>query len=256
MQAVFACNQYVDEQAPWALRKTDPERMERVLATLCGCIRDLAVACLRGDADRFDQAARRDGHPRGRARSRRAGRRSRAWRPIRVRQSDRRCFPRLEMPRRSRVMLIDSHCHLQYKGLVEDQQGVLAARPRGRRRRISQHLDPPERMGPGRRHRRARSPTSGPASASIRTRPTRTPTWARARCSTRPNAPKVIAIGETGLDYYYDHSDRATQQALFRTHIAVARDDRPAADRPHPRRGGRHRSRSSPRRWRRGPSRR
>ena len=44
MQAVFACNQYVDEQAPWALRKTDPERMRRVLATLCGCIRDLAVA--------------------------------------------------------------------------------------------------------------------------------------------------------------------------------------------------------------------
>ena len=27
MQAVFACNAYVDEQAPWALRKTDPERM-------------------------------------------------------------------------------------------------------------------------------------------------------------------------------------------------------------------------------------
>jgi methionyl-tRNA synthetase len=44
MQAVFACNQYVDEQAPWALRKTDPERMARVLATLCGCIRDLALA--------------------------------------------------------------------------------------------------------------------------------------------------------------------------------------------------------------------
>jgi len=44
MQAVFACNAYVDEQAPWALRKTDTERMERVLATLCGCIRDLAIA--------------------------------------------------------------------------------------------------------------------------------------------------------------------------------------------------------------------
>ena len=44
MQAVFACNQYVDEQAPWALRKTDPARMERVLATLCDCIRDLAIA--------------------------------------------------------------------------------------------------------------------------------------------------------------------------------------------------------------------
>jgi TatD DNase family protein len=35
--------------------------------------------------------------------------------------------------------------------------------------------------------------------------------------------PRVIAIGETGLDYYYDHSDRATQQALFRRHIAVSR---------------------------------
>ena len=44
MQAVFACNAYIDEQAPWALRKTDPARMERVLATLCGCIRDLAIA--------------------------------------------------------------------------------------------------------------------------------------------------------------------------------------------------------------------
>jgi TatD DNase family protein len=35
--------------------------------------------------------------------------------------------------------------------------------------------------------------------------------------------PKVIGIGETGLDYYYDKSDRQVQQALFRTHIAVSR---------------------------------
>ncbi len=44
VQAVFACNAYVDEQAPWALRKTDPERMETVLATLYICIAQLAVA--------------------------------------------------------------------------------------------------------------------------------------------------------------------------------------------------------------------
>ena len=44
MRAVFACNQYIDEQAPWALKKTDPERMESVLATLFLCIRDLAIA--------------------------------------------------------------------------------------------------------------------------------------------------------------------------------------------------------------------
>ena len=44
MRAVYACNQYVDAQAPWALKKADPERMAAVLATLFVCIRDLAIA--------------------------------------------------------------------------------------------------------------------------------------------------------------------------------------------------------------------
>lgn len=44
MSAVYACNQYVDAAAPWTLRKTDPLRMERVLATLLTTIRDLAIA--------------------------------------------------------------------------------------------------------------------------------------------------------------------------------------------------------------------
>ncbi|EIZ80346.1 methionyl-tRNA synthetase [Novosphingobium sp. Rr 2-17] len=44
MRAVFACNQYVDEQAPWTLRKTDPVRMEAVLMTLFQAVRALAIA--------------------------------------------------------------------------------------------------------------------------------------------------------------------------------------------------------------------
>ena len=44
MRAVFACNQYVDEQAPWTLRKTDPERMRAVLLTLFNAVHDLAIA--------------------------------------------------------------------------------------------------------------------------------------------------------------------------------------------------------------------
>ena len=44
LRGVFACNQYVDAQAPWALKKTDPDRMKVVLATLFTCIRDLAIA--------------------------------------------------------------------------------------------------------------------------------------------------------------------------------------------------------------------
>ncbi|MEI4507942.1 methionine--tRNA ligase [Sphingopyxis sp. CCNWLW253] len=44
IRAVFACNQYVDTQAPWALRKTDPERMGAVLMTLFQAVRTLAIA--------------------------------------------------------------------------------------------------------------------------------------------------------------------------------------------------------------------
>ena len=44
LRAVFACNQYVDTQAPWALRKTDPERMAAVLGTLVAALRDLTRA--------------------------------------------------------------------------------------------------------------------------------------------------------------------------------------------------------------------
>jgi methionyl-tRNA synthetase len=44
LRAVFACNQYIDTQAPWTLRKTGPERMAAVLATLVEAIRLLAIA--------------------------------------------------------------------------------------------------------------------------------------------------------------------------------------------------------------------
>jgi methionyl-tRNA synthetase len=46
MGAVFACNQYIDLAAPWALRKSDPERMAEVLGTLVVVIRMLAEAVM------------------------------------------------------------------------------------------------------------------------------------------------------------------------------------------------------------------
>ncbi|PCD03032.1 methionine--tRNA ligase [Sphingomonas spermidinifaciens] len=46
MRGVFACNQYIDVQAPWSLRKTDPERMHAVLGTLVRAIRLLAITIL------------------------------------------------------------------------------------------------------------------------------------------------------------------------------------------------------------------
>ena len=44
MSAVFACNAYIDAQAPWALRKTDPDRMAAVLGTLVAAVRRLTEA--------------------------------------------------------------------------------------------------------------------------------------------------------------------------------------------------------------------
>ena len=56
LRAVFACNAYVDTQAPWALRKTDPERMAAVLGTLVVAVRELARAIapiIPGSADKL-----------------------------------------------------------------------------------------------------------------------------------------------------------------------------------------------------------
>jgi len=44
MGAVFACNQYVDSMAPWALKKSDPERMAAVLGTIVVAVRKLAAS--------------------------------------------------------------------------------------------------------------------------------------------------------------------------------------------------------------------
>jgi len=35
--------------------------------------------------------------------------------------------------------------------------------------------------------------------------------------------PQVVAVGETGLDYYYDHSPRAAQADVLRAHLSIAK---------------------------------
>ncbi len=36
--------------------------------------------------------------------------------------------------------------------------------------------------------------------------------------------PKIVAVGETGLDFFYEHSPRDAQEHVFRTHITAARE--------------------------------
>ncbi|MEY4056649.1 MAG: hypothetical protein RL519_1984 [Pseudomonadota bacterium] len=119
-------------------------------------------------------------------------------------------------------MLIDSHCHLEYKGLVEDQAGVLnRARQAGvggflsistRQREWGQVISTAER--------------ETDVWASVGIHPHEAESHAdmgEAALLEAAEHPRVIAIGETGLDYYYDKSDRLVQQELFRRHIAVSR---------------------------------
>lgn len=119
-------------------------------------------------------------------------------------------------------MLVDSHCHLNYAGLVEDQAGVLA---RAREAGVGAFLNISTR-------RSEWGDVVGTAEresdvwASIGIHPHEAEQHAdlgEAALLEAAEHPRVIGIGESGLDYYYDKSDRAVQRSLFRTHIAVAR---------------------------------
>jgi len=120
-------------------------------------------------------------------------------------------------------MFVDSHCHLNYKGLVERQQDVLAA---ARTRGVSAMLNISTRE-------REWDDIVGTAEreddvwASIGIHPHEAdahPDIDTAKLVARAGHPRVVAIGETGLDYYYEHSDRDRQKASFRSHIAASRE--------------------------------
>lgn len=119
-------------------------------------------------------------------------------------------------------MLIDSHCHLNYKGLVEDQQAVLA---RARAAGVGGFLNISTRQSEW-ADVVALAEAESDVWASVGIHPheadQHTDLGADVLLSATAH-PKVVAIGETGLDYYYDHSDRKVQQDLFRVHIGVAR---------------------------------
>ena len=120
-------------------------------------------------------------------------------------------------------MLIDSHCHLEYEGLVEDQDAVL---DRARQAGIRGFLNISTRQSEW-------DQVVGTAAreqdvwASVGIHPHNADGHADLDIDTlraAVNHPKVVGIGETGLDYYYDKSDRTVLQDLFRLHIAVARE--------------------------------
>lgn len=119
-------------------------------------------------------------------------------------------------------MLIDSHCHLNYPGLVEQQAEVVArARAAGVERMISISTRADEWAAIIDSTRRLPE-----VYASVGVHPHEADQHLQVNAAAIIAAtadPKVVGIGETGLDYYYEHSNRHNQQQLFRAHIEAAR---------------------------------
>ena len=120
-------------------------------------------------------------------------------------------------------MFVDSHCHLNYKGLVEQQADILA---RARESGVSAMLNISTRE-------REWDEVIGLAEqekdvwASVGIHPHEADQHVGMDCAklvAKSAHPRVVAIGETGLDYYYDKSDRAQQCKGFREHIKASRE--------------------------------
>ncbi|CAA9546790.1 MAG: Uncharacterized metal-dependent hydrolase YcfH [uncultured Sphingosinicella sp.] len=120
-------------------------------------------------------------------------------------------------------MFVDSHCHLNYKGLVEEQGAVLE---RARGAGVAKMLNISTRASEW-------DDVIGVAErepdvwASVGIHPHEADIHPDVEAQTlveRARHPKVIGIGESGLDFYYDRSNRDRQRASFRSHIAAARE--------------------------------
>ena len=121
------------------------------------------------------------------------------------------------------MTLVDSHCHLNYDGLKERQDEVLeSARARG----VVGFLNISTRQSEW-ADVIAVADRNADVWASVGVHPheadAHTDLGAAALVE-GTHHPRVVAIGECGLDYYYDKSDRQAQRERFGAHIEAARE--------------------------------
>lgn len=119
-------------------------------------------------------------------------------------------------------MLIDSHCHLDFPDFAEELDEVVA---RARRAGIGLMITIGTKLTEFDRVR-AIAERYDDVYCSVGIHPHEAGTEPAAdaeRLARLAEHPKVVAIGETGLDYFYDHSPRDAQARSFRAHLAAAR---------------------------------
>jgi TatD DNase family protein len=120
-------------------------------------------------------------------------------------------------------MLVDSHCHLDFPDLAPRLAAVIAAAAQagvGRMVTISTQVRRADVY-------RALAEAHRSVLCTVGTHPhnaAEEPDTAVSELVRLAEHPRCVAIGESGLDYYYDKSPREVQKRVFRTHIAAARD--------------------------------
>jgi TatD DNase family protein len=119
-------------------------------------------------------------------------------------------------------MLVDSHCHLALAEFDDDRLAVLA---RARAAGVVALID--VGIGPGSWERTLALAAAEPAVyAALGLHPNdvaEAGASAMARLDELLSTPRVVAVGETGLDYHWDRTPRAVQAAAFVDHLALAR---------------------------------
>jgi TatD DNase family protein len=120
-------------------------------------------------------------------------------------------------------MLVDSHCHLDYPGLAEDPAAVIERAEAvgvGLLLTISTRVREFEKI-------RTLIENHAQVYGSVGTHPNNaseeTDVTAEQLIALSQH-PKIVAIGEAGLDYHYDYAKPEDQQNGFRAHIAAARE--------------------------------
>ncbi len=120
-------------------------------------------------------------------------------------------------------MLVDSHCHLDFPDFASELGAVVA---RARAAGVGHLVTISTRVRQFPTYAAITERFSG-VSCTVGTHPHNAgeePDVTAAELVALSRHPRCIAIGEAGLDYHYDRSPRDVQQAVFRTHIAAARE--------------------------------
>ena len=119
-------------------------------------------------------------------------------------------------------MLVDSHCHLDFPAFADDLDGAVA---RARAAGVGTMLTIGTKLSafPG---VRAVAAAHEGIYCSVGIHPHEAeaePDVQAAQLLAYKDDPKIVAFGETGLDYFYEHAPREAQKANFRAHIEAAR---------------------------------